>query len=220
MAWLISVALALWSIWLMRNDVVFNGKADIVNDIMFFSKLRALMWIKVTPSIVLCGEAKWWFDPRGCFKIGFLGCHNLLQDKELLAIFHVHGAFADSKVAYRGVLFNKGVIRAIFSGPASCENRLSAGLVAAKTTLEIFIAAGWANWCPLVLASDCKVLVNLIENSLQRPWALSKFFAEFDNLSCVCKLIQFRYIKRVENEMTTRLAFDGFSRRDCFKAWW
>ncbi|KAK8617426.1 hypothetical protein V6N13_080342 [Hibiscus sabdariffa] len=179
------------------------------------------MWIKVTPSIVLCGEAKWWSDPRGCFKIGSLDCHILLQDKELSTIFHVHGAFADSMAACGGVLFAKeGVIRAIFSGPASCENRLSAGLVAAKTAVEIFIAIGWANWCPLILASDYKVLVNLFENSLQSPWALSKLFAEFDNLSCVCKLIQFRYIERVENEMPVRLAIDGFSRQDCFKAWW
>ncbi|KAK8626682.1 hypothetical protein V6N13_134315 [Hibiscus sabdariffa] len=164
MAWLISVASALWSIWLTRNDVVSNVKVVVVNDILLFSKLRALMWIKVTPSsIMLCGEEKWWSDLRGCFMNGVLGFHNLLQ---------------------------------------------------------IFILAGWASWCPLVLASDCKVLVNLIENLMQCPWALSKFFAEFDNLSSVCKLIQFNYIERVENEMAARLALDGFSRRDYFKAWW
>ncbi|KAK8647728.1 hypothetical protein V6N13_121455 [Hibiscus sabdariffa] len=29
--------------------------------------------------------------------------------------------------------------------------------------------AGWANWCPLVLAPDYKVPVNLIENPMQCP---------------------------------------------------
>ncbi|KAK8701237.1 hypothetical protein V6N13_019627 [Hibiscus sabdariffa] len=43
---------------------------------------------------------------------------------------------------------------------------------------------------------------------------------EFDNLSSKCKLIQFRYVERVENEMAARLAFDGFSSWDCFNAWW
>ncbi|KAK8662508.1 hypothetical protein V6N13_092081 [Hibiscus sabdariffa] len=145
---------------------------------------------------------------------------NLSQDKELPTIFHVHGEFSDSKAACGGVLFAKeGEIHAIFFGPTICENRLSTGLVAAKTAIQIFISAGWANWCPLVLALDNKVLVSLIENSMQCPWALTKFFAYFDNLSSVCKLIQFRYIQKVENEMAARLALDGFSRRDSFKAW-
>ncbi|KAK8709243.1 hypothetical protein V6N13_060268 [Hibiscus sabdariffa] len=179
------------------------------------------MWIKVTLSIVLCGETKWWSDPRGCFNIWVFGFHTLLIDKEPPTNFHVHGAFSDAKAACGGVLFAKeGVTRVIFSGPAISDNKLSEGVVAAKTAVEIFISAGWANQCPLVLVSHCKVLVNLFENSMQRPWALSKFFAKFDNLSSKCKLILFRYIEREENEMVARLTFDGFSRRDCFKAWW
>ncbi|KAK8576942.1 hypothetical protein V6N13_121941 [Hibiscus sabdariffa] len=105
----------------------------------------------------------------------------------------------------------------MFMGRFRCKGSLWGWLVAAKTAVEIFIASGWANRCPLVLVLDCKVLVNLFENWMQRPWALSKFFAEFES---ECKLIQFRFIERVKNEMAASLAIDGFSRRDCFKAWW
>ncbi|KAK8637208.1 hypothetical protein V6N13_064632 [Hibiscus sabdariffa] len=97
-------------------------------------------------------------DPRGCFNIVVLGFHTLLSVNEPPAIFHVHGAFSAAKAACGGVLFAKeGAIRAIFSGPVISNNKLSAGLVAAKTAVEIFISAGWANRCPLMLVSDRKV---------------------------------------------------------------
>ncbi|KAH1063498.1 hypothetical protein J1N35_028485 [Gossypium stocksii] len=44
--WLISVSAACWSVWLARNELVFDRRWPKMSSLVFLSKIRALMWIK------------------------------------------------------------------------------------------------------------------------------------------------------------------------------
>ncbi|KAK8661897.1 hypothetical protein V6N13_091485 [Hibiscus sabdariffa] len=64
--WLIAFAAALWSIWLARNELVFNDKSLPATDILFYSRIRALMWSKVAVEASFTNEVEWWTNPTGC----------------------------------------------------------------------------------------------------------------------------------------------------------
>ena len=55
--WLMSFFAIIWSIWLMRNDMVFNGKAFDLEQIIDIFKFRLASWFKVkwpkTPHSIL-----------------------------------------------------------------------------------------------------------------------------------------------------------------------
>ncbi|KAK8650376.1 hypothetical protein V6N13_140017 [Hibiscus sabdariffa] len=59
-------------------------------------------------------------------------------------------------------------------GPVCGENMFVAGIFAVKMTIENFKPTGWENKVSLVRFLDCKILLNWIENPLQRPWGLAK----------------------------------------------
>ncbi|MBA0710088.1 hypothetical protein Golax_025084 [Gossypium laxum] len=44
--WIISVTAACWSVWLVRNELVFDRKWPTMNSFIFHSKIRALMWVR------------------------------------------------------------------------------------------------------------------------------------------------------------------------------
>ncbi|KAK8649743.1 hypothetical protein V6N13_139405 [Hibiscus sabdariffa] len=53
-----------------------------------------------------------------------------------------------------------------------------------------------------------------------RPWGLAKEFATLDVLRNGIAHIQLRQIERSDNLLAARLAQDGLSRLNWFKAWW
>ncbi|KAL4273323.1 hypothetical protein GQ457_13G010640 [Hibiscus cannabinus] len=130
--WLCVLASALWSIWLARNDRVFNGKVSTVKDILFYTKLRALMWVKTIQNSVLFYEARWWTDPcsfslsKGLVHLGFI------QAEEPLGHFFVHGTAEETRASCGGVIYRGGTIRALFSGPVNGDCRIYAGIATAR----------------------------------------------------------------------------------------
>ncbi|KAK8693970.1 hypothetical protein V6N13_071536 [Hibiscus sabdariffa] len=116
--WLIDVASALWSIWLAQNELVFNDKFMTVSDILFCSKLRALMWIKVDVKASFSNELEWWINPSGCL---FSVVSNY-SPHDFCPVFRVNGVKIGNKAACGGALFLKdGTIKAMFSGPILCS---------------------------------------------------------------------------------------------------
>ncbi|MBA0692313.1 hypothetical protein Goari_009884, partial [Gossypium aridum] len=45
--WLIAIAAACWSVWLARNEMVFERKVLSMDTLIFHSKMRALLWVRV-----------------------------------------------------------------------------------------------------------------------------------------------------------------------------
>ncbi|KAK5795591.1 hypothetical protein PVK06_036861 [Gossypium arboreum] len=64
--WLISISTACWSIWLVRNEMVFNQKMKPMDTMIFHSKMKATMWVRVVHNEVILTECSWWFCPLKC----------------------------------------------------------------------------------------------------------------------------------------------------------
>ncbi|KAK8549661.1 hypothetical protein V6N13_073442 [Hibiscus sabdariffa] len=67
---------------------------------------------------------------------------------------------------------------------------------------------------------DNKVMINWLENSLQRPWSIAKYIAEIDSLACGCANVQFKLADIPNLAMADSLALNGLSRTKCFVSGW
>ncbi|KAK8689263.1 hypothetical protein V6N13_087985 [Hibiscus sabdariffa] len=85
-------------------------------------------------------------------------------------------------------------------------------LFAVKVVLETFKKAGWASRSALTIELDNRVLINWLENTLQRPWSIAKYIAEIDSLVCGCVNVQFKLADILILAMAGSLALDGLSR--------
>ncbi|KAK8683645.1 hypothetical protein V6N13_039699 [Hibiscus sabdariffa] len=112
-----------------------------------------------------------------------------------------------------------GVVNQIL--PSSLEHEAHfyiKGIVANKRAAcggVMFVKKGETVHC----AQD-QILLNWIESPMQRPWGLAKEFAALDVLRKDITHIQFHHIERSDNILAARLAHDGLSRLNWFKAWW
>ncbi|KAK8622349.1 hypothetical protein V6N13_117270 [Hibiscus sabdariffa] len=178
-----------------------------------------LSWIHDRADI--SNEGRWWSDPFSCQEFAGVVNQILPSSLEHEAHFYIKGIVANKRAACGGVMFvKKGEIRALCSGPVCGENRFLAGLIAVKMAIEIFKASGWVNIVSLVIFLDCRILLNWIESPMQRPWGLAKEFAALVVLRNDITHIQFHHIERSDNILAARLAHDGLSRLNWFKAWW
>ncbi|KAG8502599.1 hypothetical protein CXB51_000014 [Gossypium anomalum] len=59
--WLISVSAACWSAWLARNELVFEKRWPKMSNLVFLTKIRALMWIRVVYDELKVDEKICWF---------------------------------------------------------------------------------------------------------------------------------------------------------------
>ncbi|KAL4302235.1 hypothetical protein GQ457_10G027790 [Hibiscus cannabinus] len=65
--WLISVGAAIWSVSLTRCEKVYNEKQASVKDLLFFTKLRSLFWIKAVSSFDRISEVQFERGSAGKF---------------------------------------------------------------------------------------------------------------------------------------------------------
>ncbi|KAK8625433.1 hypothetical protein V6N13_090305 [Hibiscus sabdariffa] len=137
-------------------------------------------------------EEEWWTCPFDCFF--YRSSHSLgVSIGDATPVFLIQGVRIGDKAACGGLLlFGGGVIRAIFSGPVVDYGRAPIDLFAVKVALEIFKKAGWASSSALTIVLDNKVLINWLENTLQRPWGIAKHIAKIDSLICGCANVQFK----------------------------
>ncbi|KAK8488159.1 hypothetical protein V6N11_073206 [Hibiscus sabdariffa] len=81
--------------------------------------------------------------------------------------------------------------------------------------METFKKVGWASSSALTIELDNKILINWLENSLQRPWSIAKYIAEIDSLVRGCIAVQFKLADISNLAMASNLALDGLSRTNC-----
>ncbi|KAK8696940.1 hypothetical protein V6N13_113108 [Hibiscus sabdariffa] len=178
------------------------------------------MWCKASDNICFVNEGEWWTCPFDCFFYRI--SHSLgVSIGAATPVFLIQGVRIGDKAACGGLLlFGGGVIRAIFSGPVVDYGRAPIDLFAVKVALEIFKKAGWASSSALTIVLDNKVLINWLENTLQRTWGISKHIAEIDSLICGCANVQFKSAENSNMAMVGSLAYDGLSRSTWLVAWW
>ncbi|KAL4273205.1 hypothetical protein GQ457_13G004000 [Hibiscus cannabinus] len=126
-----------------------------------------------------------------------------------------------NRLGIGGILVSeRGVIRAIFSGPLLQNSLIHAGIVSIKIAMLVFLEAGHFDKGKLIVEVGSQSLTNWINNPLQRPWTWWKTLADIDVLSSHCESISFLFTPFPGNETAYWLARDGANRSELFRAWW
>ncbi|KAL4309434.1 hypothetical protein GQ457_01G012280 [Hibiscus cannabinus] len=136
--WLITIAAAKWSLWLARNERVFMAKSFSIKDLIFYAKMRALIWIKAVNESVLLSEKNWWNSPKVYINNQVIQKWNPPTDDKIK--FYIDGAYKDGKVRCREILRNvEGDVIVMFSSPVLDLGVGFAELMAIKTSLKVFV---------------------------------------------------------------------------------
>ncbi|KAE8726444.1 hypothetical protein F3Y22_tig00006886pilonHSYRG00006 [Hibiscus syriacus] len=186
LAWQVSFAAALWSIWLVRNEFVFREKRAKLKDVVCIVKMRALVWCKTLKEFNELDEKRWWACPGFCVD----SCEEKRRQKLIWQPpglgkmkFNVDGSANKEAAGCGGVLRNsEGHVVAMFFGPVSLVNVDFAELVAIKFTLELFCGSKWLRNVVLIIESDSAVVLNWLQSYSGRPWKWGSTFEEIDGM--------------------------------------
>ncbi|KAG8473346.1 hypothetical protein CXB51_035460 [Gossypium anomalum] len=137
--WLIAIAASCWSIWLAKNEMVFENKVLSMDTLIFHSNMRALLRVRAAFDECRIEEKLWWFCPYKCNfpkSVSRGWCyppHGWLK-------FNVSGIDSESALGGRGVMRDEeSIVRALFSGPSDTCDAETAELGTIITALDVFI---------------------------------------------------------------------------------
>ncbi|KAK9019234.1 hypothetical protein V6N11_053760 [Hibiscus sabdariffa] len=112
----------------MGNECIFENKKVSAKDLLFNTKMRALVWVKAAKGDSIENVDAWWDNPVECQEVAgeSVGCGGVLR-------------------------ISDGTLRALFFGPLHCSGYNFAELLAMKLAVDVFIEAGWVGVMELVL---------------------------------------------------------------------
>ncbi|KAH1096517.1 hypothetical protein J1N35_013438 [Gossypium stocksii] len=140
--WMISIAAACWTIWIARNGLVFDGRKVNMINLVFQSKMRALLWVKSNQKDFMLQEKFWWIAPQRCHEVH-------LKSNSVASFwrpppcrwlkFNVCGIAKEDKAGCGGILRDlEGVARGVFYGDVGSNTAKVAEIGAVKIALEMF----------------------------------------------------------------------------------
>lgn len=224
MGWNISLAATLWSIWLARNQAIFENCVIKYEDLVYLIKYRVFHWCEAVGMCRGTINSCWLIDPE-CILLNDLKAKmTTLLNVDFDLVGFVDGAFfRDSfetkKAGIWGFFKNKqGEIVYIFSGPAKGECPLMVELEAMEHLIAKVDKSDKRN-NKIIIYSDCQVLVEALENLKQGLNSSTSLIV--DHLSKVVPAlkISFGKISRNLNDGADDLAKQGIERRFLVGGW-
>ncbi|MBA0574464.1 hypothetical protein Golob_001660, partial [Gossypium lobatum] len=103
--------------------MVFERKWSTTNNLLFHSKMRALMWVRSVQEELRYG----WVN------------------------FNVSGMANEDEVGCGGVLRDLDRARALFSGPVAAKDSITAEVGAIIIALDVYLAMGWKGKGSLII---------------------------------------------------------------------
>ncbi|MBA0814647.1 hypothetical protein Gohar_020461 [Gossypium harknessii] len=147
---MILVTATYWSVWLARNELVFDRKWITMNSLVFHSKMQALIWVRSIQEELRVDERSWWICPFRSW------CGKVSRDSD-------------------------GVARALFSGPVTVKDSITAEIGAVIIALDVFLAIGWKGKSSLIIESGSNEVFCWFENKGLISWLLHPIFKETEN---------------------------------------
>ncbi|KAL4347004.1 hypothetical protein GQ457_17G015210 [Hibiscus cannabinus] len=178
---------------------------------LFHSKLRTLIWLKASIGEPLGDLDGWWDNLR------FLAKRNKVVGSisSSWLKFSVASLVAAEYSVCRGVLIpNGGNFRAIFSGPMPPSNPALVVLLAVRVALETFLDVGFADDFCLEVEVNSFLVLNWLNNPLQRPWNWWELFAEIVSIVFKLQEIRFLFVHDYGNSTSLWLAKEGIRRQN------
>ncbi|KAL4291112.1 hypothetical protein GQ457_14G017520 [Hibiscus cannabinus] len=203
--WLIGCVAVLWSLWLARNEAIFNSKVVSFSEICFLLKFCAFHW--------------WWACPLDCSfpspaRVGCVGVEWIPPVRGARK-FNVDGSARGKPgpAGCGGVLRDaSGCILALFSGPLGIVDSNMEELHAIVAALEMLISMPRGAVLSLLVEFDSAVAISWVSHRERRPWRLGLLFHRLDSaclsLPCVC----FSHVLREANGIADSLAKAGVDR--------
>ncbi|KAK8574915.1 hypothetical protein V6N12_062592 [Hibiscus sabdariffa] len=220
--WQIAFGAALWSIWLARCDMYFNGKLISVNELLFLSKIRALFWLKAGKEDWNFDLEVWWQNPSSIISAGLTSANAFwCPPVRGYFKFNIGGARLGPKVGCGGALRDEtGALRALFAGPVAVSDLNVAKLLAVKFALELFCETSLIGKVGLLVEVDSQVVLNWVSTLFTRPWRWWPQSIAIDLLTKRIGKVDFNLVDRQRNALAFGLSRDGALRASFFKVWW
>ncbi|XP_039015581.1 uncharacterized protein LOC120145963 [Hibiscus syriacus] len=213
--WHLIPAAILWSIWLYRNELVFQNKRMDLPQLFFVARFHLASWFKaknqeiaisledivLSPPVVdkysnnklRSPLVVWKAPPVGYIKINVDGA---------MPVSGLRGGIGGLRRNDRGVCLGT------FSKSIGFGTPVLAELLAIKVGLEAFLQAGNNSPLRVIMESDCKVAVEWVLNQGSCPACFSELVKSIDTvLSCFCVTI--RHIPRECNREADALEKKG-----------
>ncbi|MBA0798685.1 hypothetical protein Gohar_009251 [Gossypium harknessii] len=195
--WLLSISTTCSSVWIARNEIIFERNVMIMVALIFQSKMRAILWIRVVYDELMCPP------PQGCLK------------------FNVCGIANEEVASCGGVPRDiEGVARALFSSPIAANDADSTKTGAVFIALDLFLSMGWKTNGSFIVEIGSKMVYNLCLNKDMRPSLLQTTFSDIERKIEQVGSVVFSMADQKGNEMASTLAVVGINCDDMFKAWW
>ncbi|KAG8493307.1 hypothetical protein CXB51_010707 [Gossypium anomalum] len=205
------------TVWLARNELVFERRWPKMSTLVFLSKIRALMWDRSLSDELKVDERIWWVCPIKSWsdvkKSRLSGrfwcplCFGWVK-------FNMCGLEIEGEVWCGGVLRNsKGVARAVFSGPCAAKDSYAAEVGAISLALDVFLEMGWKGRCSLIIKVGSTEVFSWVVNKGSRLWSLFSFFKEVDFRLSSIGNVSFSRVDKHGNAMTFALAVAGLKRQ-------
>ncbi|XWS28240.1 hypothetical protein CRYUN_Cryun25bG0049600 [Craigia yunnanensis] len=132
----------LWTIWIARNDSVFNGKEWREEEVVFLCKLSVFYWINAMEKGEGIGEVGWWSRPWTREKFSKKLSHRYKIEwvcpQANILKFNVDGAVSGKtrNASCGGVLRDSnGLVWGVFYGPLGVVDSNIAEMLAIKIAL-------------------------------------------------------------------------------------
>ncbi|OMO62830.1 reverse transcriptase [Corchorus capsularis] len=217
--WRLIFFVVIWSLWLTRNDMVFNNKHFDALQLFDLIKLRLSWWVKAAwPDSNLSFENLFRFPDVAVVK------HNKAKVPRCLTWerptsgflkFNVDGA-SKGKPGPAGI---GGILRDE-NGRVCMEFSKSTGIMelnedkvcAIREGLLVFCASRWVESHGLIVESDSSIAVKWVENPDESPWRLRKWINHICLLKRNFSSFKVCHIFREANHDADVLAKEGIDR--------
>ena len=221
--WKMAFYAIVWSIWLHRNEVVFNQKQFDAIQLFEIVKLRLMWWAKAAwpnvigdpldffrcPNFAMVTKSKI-MEPRckswECPTMGFMK-------------FNVDGA-SRGKPGHAGIggllRDDKGKVWMEFSKSIGISESNEAEICAIREAILMFCASRWVATHGLIIESDSKNAVKWIECPEEVPWRLRKWVSHIGLLLKNCSSYRVVHVFREANREADKLAKEGVDRSVAF----
>ncbi|KAK8573652.1 hypothetical protein V6N13_009740 [Hibiscus sabdariffa] len=149
---------------------MLSKKTTSLSDLIFFTKLHSLFWIKATTFTDGFEESSWWEFPQRVLVSCSPFVEGWVPTLSGFVKFSVDGAFASNRAGCGGILREDcGNIRILFSGPIESDCSDLAEVLVIFHALAIFREVGWIGKASLIVESDSVLALTWINDKLQRP---------------------------------------------------
>ncbi|KAL4384663.1 hypothetical protein GQ457_15G028880 [Hibiscus cannabinus] len=166
-AWFISVAAYLWSLWIARNDKIFEGKTSNFLDLLYQAKLKALTWLKANMCCDMLSETCWFVRPSASFHPTSLS--KAIGTHTGQIFFQICGLRRSERYGCGGFLPTKEVV---------------SEQLAVKIALDIFSRFNGMGDLELVIEINSQVVLNWLESHTLRLGKLWEIFEDYEQGRC------------------------------------